>query len=124
VVKKKAFGFEKRENKNQDKLLEMLKSLSIGNMYTDSNYPYYERFSTEVLTLTERNRQKKEISIVEEVECATFKKRHSFFENRTDAQNRCCSDNKCLVLGRLSLILFHIFRSSCFSSHFFELHDL
>jgi insertion element IS1 protein InsB len=51
----KAFWFGTREHKNLDKLLELLKPLTIGKVYTDGNYAYYERFSPEVLTVTKKN---------------------------------------------------------------------
>jgi IS1 family transposase len=46
-----AFWFETRAHGNLDKLLELLKPLNIGNVYTDCNYAYNERFSSEVLTV-------------------------------------------------------------------------
>jgi insertion element IS1 protein InsB len=46
------------EYKNPDKLLELLKPLKLGKVYTDGNYAYYERFSPEVLTVTKKNTQK------------------------------------------------------------------
>jgi insertion element IS1 protein InsB len=46
------------EHKNPDKLLELLKPLKLGTVYTDGNYAYYERFSPEVLTVTKKNTQK------------------------------------------------------------------
>jgi insertion element IS1 protein InsB len=53
-----AFWFGTREHKNPDKLLELLKPLKPGRVYTDGNYAYYERFSPEVLTVTKKNTQK------------------------------------------------------------------
>jgi insertion element IS1 protein InsB len=53
-----AFWFGTREHKNLDKLLELLEPLTIGKVYTDGNYAYYERFSPEVLTITKKNTQK------------------------------------------------------------------
>jgi insertion element IS1 protein InsB len=53
-----AFWFGTREHKNLDKLLELLKPLNIGSVYTDGNYAYYGRFSPEVLTVTKKNTQK------------------------------------------------------------------
>jgi insertion element IS1 protein InsB len=53
-----AFWFGTREHKNLDKLLELLRPLNIGNVYTDGNYAYYERFSPEVLTVTKKNTQR------------------------------------------------------------------
>jgi insertion element IS1 protein InsB len=53
-----AFWFGTREHGNLDKLPELLKPLNIGNVYTDGNYAYCERFSSEVLTVTKKNTQK------------------------------------------------------------------
>ncbi|MDR0759745.1 MAG: hypothetical protein LBF74_06500, partial [Treponema sp.] len=53
-----AFRFGTREHKNLDKLLELLKPLNRGKVYTDGNYAYYERFSPEVLTVTKEKTQK------------------------------------------------------------------
>jgi insertion element IS1 protein InsB len=53
-----AFWFGSREHKNLDKLLELLIPLNIGKVYTDGNYAYYERFSTDVLVVTKKNTQK------------------------------------------------------------------
>ena len=47
-----------RGHKNLDKLLELLKPLKMGKVYTDGNYEYYERFSSEVLSVTKRNTQR------------------------------------------------------------------
>jgi insertion element IS1 protein InsB len=47
-----AFWFGTREHKNLDTLLELLSPLKIGKVYTDGNYAYYERFSSEVLVGT------------------------------------------------------------------------
>jgi insertion element IS1 protein InsB len=58
VEKARAFWFGRREHKNLDKLMELLEPLKIGKVYTDGNYAYYERFSSEVLTVTKKNRQK------------------------------------------------------------------
>jgi insertion element IS1 protein InsB len=46
------------EHKNLDTLRELLKPPNIGNVYTDGNYAYYERFSPEVLTGTKKNTQR------------------------------------------------------------------
>jgi insertion element IS1 protein InsB len=54
------FRFGTREHGNLDRLLELLKPLDTGHVYTDGNYAYYERFSTEVLTITKKNTQKTE----------------------------------------------------------------
>jgi insertion element IS1 protein InsB len=53
-----AFWFGTGEHKNPDRLLEPLKPLNIGNVYTDGNYAYYERFSREVLIITRKNIQR------------------------------------------------------------------
>jgi insertion element IS1 protein InsB len=53
-----AFWFGTGEHKNLDRLPELLKPLNIGNVYTDGNYAYYERFSPEVLTVRKKNTQK------------------------------------------------------------------
>jgi insertion element IS1 protein InsB len=53
-----AFWFGRREHKNLDKLMGLLKPLKIGKVYTDGNYAYYECFSPEVLTVTKKNTQK------------------------------------------------------------------
>jgi insertion element IS1 protein InsB len=46
-----AFWFGTREHKNLDKLLELLEPLKTGKVYTDGNYAYYERFSSDVLVV-------------------------------------------------------------------------
>jgi IS1 family transposase len=94
-----AFWFVTREHKNPDKLLELLKPLTIGKEYADGNYAYYERFFSKVLTITKKNTQKierKQLSL-RGLECALGKERHTVLEDRTDAQNRCRLGNKCLV---------------------------
>jgi insertion element IS1 protein InsB len=53
-----AFWFGTREHEHLDKLLELLKPLNLGKVYTDGNYAYYERFSSEVLVVTKKNTQK------------------------------------------------------------------
>jgi insertion element IS1 protein InsB len=65
-----AFWFGRREQGNLDKLLELLKPLNLGKVYTDGNYAYYERFSPEVLVVTKKNRQKidKETSVTLDLE--------------------------------------------------------
>jgi IS1 family transposase len=35
--------------------LELLRPLNLGQVYTDGNYVYYERFSSEVLVVTKKN---------------------------------------------------------------------
>jgi insertion element IS1 protein InsB len=57
-VREKAFWFGTREHKNLDKLLELLDPLTIGKVYTDGTYAYYECFSSEALTVTKKNTQK------------------------------------------------------------------
>jgi IS1 family transposase len=59
VVKARAFWFGSGEHKNLDKLPGLLEPLKTGKVYTDGNYAYYERFSSEVLRVTKENRQKK-----------------------------------------------------------------
>jgi IS1 family transposase len=51
-----ACWFERKEDKNVDKLMELLKPLTLGKD-TDGNYAYYERFSPEVLVVTKKNTQ-------------------------------------------------------------------
>ena len=96
-----AFWFGSLEHKNLDKLMELLSPLNIGRVYTDGNYAYYERFSTEVLVVTKKNTQKierKHLSL--RTWCARLvRKGSAVLENRTDAQNRCRLGNKCLVFG-------------------------
>ena len=53
-----AFWFGTREHKNLDKLPELLKPLNLGKVYTDGNYAYYERFSSEVLVVTKKTLKK------------------------------------------------------------------
>jgi insertion element IS1 protein InsB len=53
-----AFWFGTGEHKNLDKPPELLKPLNIGDVYTDGNYAYYERFPPEVLTASKKNTQK------------------------------------------------------------------
>jgi insertion element IS1 protein InsB len=55
-----AFWFGTREHCNLDKLLALLSPLSLGKVYTDGNYAYFERFSSEVLVVSKRNTQKLE----------------------------------------------------------------
>jgi insertion element IS1 protein InsB len=55
-----AFWFGTREHKNLDKLMEMREPLKIGKVHTDGNHAYYERFSSEVLRVTKKHRQKPE----------------------------------------------------------------
>jgi insertion element IS1 protein InsB len=50
--------FGRREQKELDKLLELLEPLNIGKIYTDGNYAYYECFSIEILIVTKKNTQK------------------------------------------------------------------
>ena len=53
-----AFWFGTREHKNLDKLLSLISSLEIGNVYTDGNYAYFERFGADVLVVSKKNTQK------------------------------------------------------------------
>jgi len=55
-----AFWFGTREHNNLDKLLELLAPLTLGKVYTDGNYAYFERFSSEVLVVSKRNTQRLE----------------------------------------------------------------
>jgi insertion element IS1 protein InsB len=55
-----AFWFGTREYGNLDKLLELLKPLNPGKVYTGGNYAYCERFAPEVLAVTKKNTQKTE----------------------------------------------------------------
>jgi IS1 family transposase len=96
-----AFWFGTREHKNLDKLMELVEPLKIGEVYTDGNYAYYERFSPEVMVVTKKDTQKhrKETSVVKDIVRTVSEERHSVFENGTDAQDCCGPDNKCLVFG-------------------------
>lgn len=53
-----AFWFGSREHQNLDKLVALLTPLNIGNVYTDGNYAYFERFDNDVLVVTKKNTQK------------------------------------------------------------------
>jgi insertion element IS1 protein InsB len=53
-----AYWFGSREHKNLDKLIELLYPLNIGNVYTDGNYAYFERFDKDILVVTKKNTQK------------------------------------------------------------------
>ncbi|MDR2815943.1 MAG: hypothetical protein LBB62_04490, partial [Proteiniphilum sp.] len=53
-----AFRFGTRDHKNLYKLLELIKPLNIGKVYTNGNYAYYERFSSDVLVVTKKTTQK------------------------------------------------------------------
>lgn len=53
-----AFWFGTREHKSLDKLMELLSSLEIGSAYTDGNYAYFKKFTSEVHTVGKRNTQK------------------------------------------------------------------
>ena len=55
-----AFWFGTREHNNLDKLLELLSPLTLGKVYADGNYAYFERISSEVLVVGKRNTQKLE----------------------------------------------------------------
>jgi IS1 family transposase len=84
VARKRAFWFRTREHKNLDRLLELIKALNIRKVYTDSNYAYYERFSSEVLEVTKK-RHKKETPGVADMGRKVGEERETLFENRTDA---------------------------------------
>jgi IS1 family transposase len=49
-----AFWFGTREHKHLDELLELLKPLTRGKVYTEGTYAYYERFSSEVVIVTKK----------------------------------------------------------------------
>lgn len=53
-----AFWFGTREHKNLGKLLELLEPLNIGKVYTDGNYAYIERISSEKLIIDKKNTQR------------------------------------------------------------------
>jgi insertion element IS1 protein InsB len=53
-----AFWFGTGEHENLGKLPGLLKPLNIGDVYTDGNYAYYERFPSEVLAVSKKNTQK------------------------------------------------------------------
>ena len=53
-----AYWFGTREHHHLDKLLELLAPLKIGKVYTDGNYAYVERLSSEVLVVSKKNTQK------------------------------------------------------------------
>jgi insertion element IS1 protein InsB len=53
-----AFWFGRREHENLDTLLELHKPLTIGKVYIDGNYAYYDRFSPGVLVVMKKNTQK------------------------------------------------------------------
>jgi insertion element IS1 protein InsB len=82
-----AFWFGRREHKNLDKLLELLRPLKIGKVYTDGNYTYYERFSSEVLVVTKKNTQKIERKhlLLRMWRARLVRKGSPLFQNRTDA---------------------------------------
>ncbi|MDR0639750.1 MAG: hypothetical protein LBG27_12770 [Spirochaetaceae bacterium] len=101
-----AFWFGTGKHKNLDKLVELIGPLKIGNVYTGGNYAYYERFSSEVLAVTKKNTQKierKHLSL-RTWSARLVRKGSPLFQNRTNAQDSCRPDNKCLVLGRICLI--------------------
>jgi insertion element IS1 protein InsB len=82
-----AFWFGTMEHKNLDKLLELLRPLNIGKVYTDGNYAYYERFLPEILVVTNKNIQKigrKHLSL-RTWRARLERKGSPFFQNRTDA---------------------------------------
>ena len=51
-----AFWFGTREHKNLDELKRLIEPLNIGNVYTDGNYAYFERFSNVIVS--KKNTQK------------------------------------------------------------------
>jgi IS1 family transposase/transposase-like protein len=51
-----AYWFGTREHKNLDELKKLLDPLTIGNVYVDGNYAYFQRFSNVVVT--KKNTQK------------------------------------------------------------------
>jgi len=51
-----AYWFGTREHKNLDELKKLIEPLNIGNVYTDGNYAYYERFSNVIVS--KKNTQK------------------------------------------------------------------
>ena len=53
-----AYWFGTREHKNLDKLKELLSPLTLGTVYSDGNYAYFERFDSEVLVVSKKNTQK------------------------------------------------------------------
>ena len=55
-----SFWFGTREHGNLDTLLELLPPLTLGTVYTDGNYAYFERFPSEVLVVSKRNTQRLE----------------------------------------------------------------
>ena len=55
-----AFWFGTREHNHLDKLLALLSPLTLGKVYTDGNYAYFERFSREVLVVSKKNTQRLE----------------------------------------------------------------
>jgi insertion element IS1 protein InsB len=53
-----AYWFGTREHNNLDKLLELLSPLDIDKVYSDGNYAYFERFSSDALVVSKKNLQK------------------------------------------------------------------
>jgi insertion element IS1 protein InsB len=53
-----AIRFGTGKHKHPDTPLELPRPLSIGKVYTDGGYAYYERFSPEVSIVTKKNTQK------------------------------------------------------------------
>ena len=51
-----AYWFGTREHKNLDELKNLIRPLNIGNVYTDGNYAYFERFSNVIVS--KKNTQK------------------------------------------------------------------
>jgi insertion element IS1 protein InsB len=55
-----AFWFGTRKHSQLDNLLVLLAPLTLGKVYTDGNYAYFERFSSEVLVVSKCNTQRLE----------------------------------------------------------------
>jgi insertion element IS1 protein InsB len=53
-----AFWFGTREHENLDRLIELLGSLELGEVYTDGNYAYFKRFSSNNHIVGKANTQK------------------------------------------------------------------
>jgi len=53
-----AYWFGTREHSHLDTLMELLAPLTMGRVYTDGNYAYVERLSSELLVVSKKNLQK------------------------------------------------------------------
>jgi insertion element IS1 protein InsB len=53
-----AYWFGSREYSSLDKLNELLSPLDIGTVYSDGNYAYFSRFSSDILVVSKENLQK------------------------------------------------------------------